>query len=89
MAPRFGYDRQAFGHRHRHAEEVAVVLAGSGQVKIDDEVRDVRPLDATRLAPGSGRAFQAGPDGLDFIIFGPHHTGDAVIERDFWPLEAL
>lgn len=80
--------RQAFGHRHRHAEEVVVVLAGGGQVKIDDEIRDVVPLDAIRLAPGSARGLQAGPEGLDFLVFGPHHTGDAVIERDFWPREA-
>ena len=79
--------RQAFGHRHRHAEEVFVVLAGSGRVKIDDEVADVRRLDAVRIAPGSARAFEAGPDGLEFLVFGPHQTGDAVIERDFWPAE--
>lgn len=77
--------RQAFGHRHQHAEEVFVVLAGSGKVKIDDEIRDVSPLDAIRIAPGSARAFEAGPDGLEFVVFGPHHTGDAVIDRSFWP----
>jgi quinol monooxygenase YgiN/mannose-6-phosphate isomerase-like protein (cupin superfamily) len=80
--------RQAFGHRHRHAEEVVVVLAGSGQVKVDDEVREVRALDAIRFAPGSSRAFQAGPDGLELLIFGPHHAGDPVLEPDFWPAEA-
>jgi len=79
--------RQAFGHRHRHAEEVFVVLAGSGRVKIGDEVAGVRALDAIRIAPGSARAFEAGPDGLEFLVFGPHHTGDAVIEKDFWPAE--
>lgn len=79
--------RQAFGHRHRHAEEVFVVLAGSGRVRIDDEVADVRALDAIRVAPDSTRAFEAGPDGLEFLVFGPHHTGDAVIEKDFWPAE--
>jgi quinol monooxygenase YgiN/quercetin dioxygenase-like cupin family protein len=77
--------RQRFGHRHRHAEEVFVVLAGDGRVKIDDEIAEVRPLDAIRLAPGSSRAFQAGPDGLEFLVFGPHHAGDAVIDSDFWP----
>ncbi len=77
--------RQAFGHRHQHAEEVFVVLAGGGRVKIDDDVRDVSPLDAIRIAPGSARAFEAGPDGLEFVVFGPHHTGDAVIDSDFWP----
>lgn len=80
--------RQAFGHRHRHAEEVVVVLAGSGQVKIDDELRDVRSLDAIRLAPGSARAFQAGSDGIELLIFGPRLPGDAVITPDFWPMEA-
>ncbi len=48
----------------QHAEEVFVVLAGSGRVKIDDEIRDVGPLDAIRIAPESARAFEAGPDGL-------------------------
>ena len=80
--------RQAFGHRHRHAEEVVVVLAGSGRVKIDDEVREVRPLDAIRFGPASGRAFEAGPDGLEFIVFGPLHRGDVVTDREFWPTEA-
>jgi quercetin dioxygenase-like cupin family protein len=61
------------------------VLAGGGRVKIDDDVRAVSPLDAIRIAPGSARAFEAGPDGLEFVVFGPHHTGDAVIDSDFWP----
>jgi quinol monooxygenase YgiN/mannose-6-phosphate isomerase-like protein (cupin superfamily) len=79
--------RQAFGHRHQHAEEVFVVLAGTGSMKIDDDIRDVRALDAIRIAPGSPRALEAGPDGLEFVIFGPHHVGDAVIERAFWPAD--
>ena len=79
--------RQSFGHRHQHAEEVFVVLGGSGRVKIDHEVAEVRALDAIRIAPGSARAFEAGPNGIEFLVFGPHHTGDAVIETDFWPAE--
>ena len=79
--------RQAFGHRHQHAEEVFVILAGSGRARIDDEIRDVRPLDALRIAPSSPRAFEAGPDGLEFVVFGPHHTGDAVMDANFWPAD--
>jgi quinol monooxygenase YgiN/quercetin dioxygenase-like cupin family protein len=79
--------RQAFGHRHQHAEEVFVVLAGSGRVRIYDDIRDVRPLDAIRVAPDSPRAFEAGPDGLEFVVVGPHHAGDAVIDSSFWPAE--
>jgi mannose-6-phosphate isomerase-like protein (cupin superfamily) len=77
--------RHAFGHRHRLAEEVYVVLAGDGRVKIDDEIRDVRALDAVRVAPESARAFEAGPNGLDLLVFGPHKPGDAVMDADFWP----
>jgi quinol monooxygenase YgiN/mannose-6-phosphate isomerase-like protein (cupin superfamily) len=76
--------RQAFGHRHQHAEEVFLVLAGSGRIKIDDEIEDVEPLDAIRIAPGSTRAFEAGPDGLEFVVFGTHHRGDAVLDQAFW-----
>jgi uncharacterized cupin superfamily protein/quinol monooxygenase YgiN len=80
--------RQAFGHRHRHAEEVFVVLAGSGRVRVDDEITDVRALDAIRVAPASARAFEAGPEGLEFLVFGPHHARDAVTDPNFWPAEA-
>jgi len=76
--------RQAFGHRHQHAEEVVVVLAGSGRVKIDDEIRELHHYDAIRVAPDSVRAFEAGPDGLELLAVGTHHTGDAEIVQDFW-----
>jgi quinol monooxygenase YgiN/quercetin dioxygenase-like cupin family protein len=76
--------RQAFGHRHVMDEEVYVVLGGSGRVAVDDEVKEVRRLDAIRVAPGSARAFEAGPDGLEFLAIGNHHAGDARILPGFW-----
>ena len=79
--------RQPFGHRHQHAEEVVVVLGGGGRVKIDDEIRNLRVLDGIRFAPSVARAFEAGPDGLELLIFSARHPGDAVVERTFWPLE--
>jgi quinol monooxygenase YgiN/mannose-6-phosphate isomerase-like protein (cupin superfamily) len=77
--------RQSFGHHHNHAEEVFVVLAGSGRVKIDDQIHDVKTLDAVRVAPESKRMFEAGADGLELLVFGTHRPGDAVMDRDFWP----
>jgi mannose-6-phosphate isomerase-like protein (cupin superfamily) len=76
--------RQAFAHRHRDAEEINVVLSGSGQVRLDDEVVGIGPLDAIRIAPQVTRAFEAGPDGLELLVFGPHHAGDAEMVQDFW-----
>jgi mannose-6-phosphate isomerase-like protein (cupin superfamily) len=75
--------RSPFTHRHVEAEEVYVILAGSGRVKLDDDVADVRPLDAIRVAPRVARAFEAGPDGLEWIAFGPHH-GDGEPVDDPW-----
>ena len=76
--------RQAFAHRHDRAEEVYVVLGGSGQAKLDDQIVDLRALDALRVAPGVTRAFQAGPDGLELLAFGPRHDGDGDVLPGWW-----
>lgn len=76
--------RSPFNHRHTEAEEIYVVLAGSGKIKLDDQISEVRPLDAIRVAAQVGRAFEAGPDGLEFIAFGPHHPGDGEPVDDPW-----
>ena len=36
--------RQPFAHKHDEAEEVYVVLAGSGRVKLDDEIVGIEKL---------------------------------------------
>ena len=76
--------REAFAHRHRTAEEIYVVLAGSGHVKLDDELVDLAPLDAVRVSPGITRAFEAGPEGLQVLIVGPHVQGDGELVEGFW-----
>jgi mannose-6-phosphate isomerase-like protein (cupin superfamily) len=76
--------RSPFCHRHTEAEEVYVILHGSGKIKLDDEVIDVRPPDAVRVAPQVARAFEAGPDGLEFLATGPHHPGDGELVDDQW-----
>ncbi|HEX3055650.1 MAG TPA: hypothetical protein VHP82_05860 [Gaiellaceae bacterium] len=61
-----------------------IALAGSGRVKIEEEVRDVRRWDAIRLAPGVARAFEAGPDGLELLAVGFGDAGDAEMLEEFW-----
>jgi mannose-6-phosphate isomerase-like protein (cupin superfamily) len=68
--------RQPFGHRHQGAEEVYVIVAGSGRAKLDDEVVEVGALDAIRVAPGVIRAFEGGPEGLELLAFGPLRPDD-------------
>ena len=62
--------RSPAGHRHREQEEAYVVVGGSGQMLIDDELRDLRPWDVVRVAPEAIRAFAAGPGGLEVIAIG-------------------
>jgi mannose-6-phosphate isomerase-like protein (cupin superfamily) len=77
--------RQAFAHRHEQAEEIYVVLSGTGRMKLDDEIIEIGPMDAIRVAPAVARAFEAGDDGLDLLAFGPRHEKDGeVLREDFW-----
>ncbi len=79
--------RSPVGHRHREQEEVYVVIAGSGRVKLDDEVRDLRRWDVLRVAPPVVRAFEAGSDGLELIAAGgarPEGGDGEMLEVD-WP----
>src|SRR3954452_24397880 len=77
--------RSPFTHRHAEAEEIYVVLGGDGRVKLDDEILDVAPLDAIRVAPRTARAFEAGPDGREYLAVGAHHPGDGEPVEDAWP----
>jgi uncharacterized cupin superfamily protein len=76
--------REAFAHKHKTAEEIYVVLSGSGRVKLDDELVELAPMDAVRVGPGITRAFEAGDDGLEVLIFGPRVPSDGEIVNDFW-----
>jgi mannose-6-phosphate isomerase-like protein (cupin superfamily) len=76
--------RSPFAHRHREAEEVYVILAGSGWIKLDEEIRAVAPGEAIRIGPAVARAFEAGPDGLELIATGPHVAGDGEPVEDPW-----
>ena len=76
--------RSPFSHRHTAAEEIYVVLTGSGRVKLDEDLVDIGPLDAIRVGPVTARAFEAGQDGLELLAFGPHHPGDGEPVEDPW-----
>jgi mannose-6-phosphate isomerase-like protein (cupin superfamily) len=76
--------RQGFAHRHDEAEEVYVVLAGAGRVKLDDEIVEIERLDALRVAPEVIRCFEAGSEGLELIAFGALHEGDGEVIPGWW-----
>jgi mannose-6-phosphate isomerase-like protein (cupin superfamily) len=75
--------RHAIAHRHKEMEEIYVVISGSGRIKLDDQIEEVGPLDAIRIGPSVVRSFEAGDDGLEFLVFSPRAKGDAEIVQDF------
>ena len=40
-----------------------MVLEGSGRVKLDDEIVELKRWDVLRVGPSVGHQFEAGPDG--------------------------
>ena len=78
--------RVPFGHRHREQEEAYVVLGGSGRVRLEDEVIELKQFDVLRVAPEVARGFEAGPEGLELLAVGNDRPegGDGEMIQDFW-----
>jgi mannose-6-phosphate isomerase-like protein (cupin superfamily) len=78
--------RSPMGHSHREQEEVYVVVNGSGRIKLDDDIVDLRRWDVVRVAPKTVRALEGGPDGLEVVAIGADRPegGDGVPAHDWW-----
>jgi quercetin dioxygenase-like cupin family protein len=82
LAPNF---RVPWGHTHKTQEEVFIVLDGSLRVKLEDEVKELKPFDAVRVSKETMRGFEAGPEGVVMIAIGcPGGPGDAETTPDWW-----
>ena len=79
--------RNPMSHTHGEQEEAYVVVSGSGRIRLDDELRDLRQWDIVRVAPEVVRAFEAGPGGMDVVaVGGPRpEGGDGEIVESPWP----
>ena len=78
--------RSPIGHRHREQEEAYVVVGGSGRMRLDDEIVELKQWDVVRVAPNVLRAFEGGPEGLELIAIGADRPegGDGQMVSDFW-----
>jgi mannose-6-phosphate isomerase-like protein (cupin superfamily) len=81
--------RSPMGHSHREQEEAYVVVSGSGQMRLDDEIVELRAWDVVRVAPAVVRGFEGGPDGLELIAIGADRPegGDGVRVDEWWPAD--
>ena len=69
--------RFPYGHTHRTQEEVYVVVRGNGRMKLDDEIVKLQEWDVVRVPPGTWRGYEGGPEGLELIVYGAPHLGEA------------
>jgi len=81
--------RFPYGHTHKEQEEIYVVVRGSGRMKLDDEIVEVKEWDVVRVPPGTWRGYEGGPEGLEILVFGAPNLGenprdDVDGQRDWW-----
>jgi len=76
--------RMPFGHKHGEQEEVYVVLKGSGRVKLDDEIIELKQWDALRVPGAVMRALEAGPEGLEVMAVGAPPANDTEMVQGWW-----
>ena len=83
IAPDF---RMPFGHRHATQEEIYLVLSGSARIKVEDDVVELGPMDAIRVAPDTTRGMEGGPGGAEVVAFGAptQDNRDVEMVQDWW-----
>jgi mannose-6-phosphate isomerase-like protein (cupin superfamily) len=79
----------SYGHRHQTQEEVYFVISGTVQFKLGDDVVEVGPGSAVRVAPDTFRSVHNdGPEEARLVICSPR-VDDPVSETEtvdeFWP----
>lgn len=78
--------RVPWGHNHKTQEEVFILISGSARMKVEDEVIEMAPFTAVRVAREAMRGYEAGPEGAELLVIGAPRTGggDADIEQGWW-----
>lgn len=88
MPPKTG-GKGSYGHRHKTQEEIYLVVSGTLQFKLEDEVIGVPAGTVVRVAPHVARSvWNEGPDEVQLVIAAmkiDDPRGDAEIVPDFWP----
>lgn len=83
IAPGF---RIPFGHKHDTQEEVYLVVSGSANARLEDDVVELNAWDALRIAPGVARGLEGGPNGAEVVAFGAPDTDNKDVEmlQEWW-----
>ena len=60
------------------------MLKGSGRVKLDDEIIELKQWDALRVPGAVMRALEAGPEGLEVMAVGAPPANDTEMVQGWW-----
>jgi len=78
-----------YGHRHKTQEEIYLVVSGTLQFKLEDDVIDVPAGTVVRVAPHVVRSvWNEGPADVELVIVSKRiddPRGDAEMVEGFWP----
>ncbi len=66
---------KAHGHRHKRQEEIYVLVTGSAEMKVGDDVIELKPWHAVRVPAHVMRGIKGGPEGCEVIAVGAPNTG--------------
>ena len=75
-----------FGHRHPggpEADEVYVVVSGEVQIKIGEDITDLKQWDAVRVPGDQWRALRGGSGGATVLAFGAR-SAQSELDQEFW-----
>ena len=70
-------------HRHLRSEEIYYILSGRGRIELGDEVREVGPLDAILIPPGTRHTIaNVGEEPLVFLCCcaPPYSHDDTILD---------
>jgi mannose-6-phosphate isomerase-like protein (cupin superfamily) len=88
MPPKTG-GKGSYGHNHKTQEELYLVLSGTLQFKLGEEVLDVPGGTAVRIAPEVVRSvWNEGPDDAELVIASiriDEPQADIELTENFWP----
>ena len=81
----------SYGHRHETQEEIYFLISGRLEAKLDDDVVELEPGTAVRVAPEVARSlWNAGPEDAVLVIVSVRvddPEADTALVEDFWPAE--
>ena len=61
-----------------------MIVNGSGRIKVDDEIVELKQWDAIRVPGEATRNLEAGADGIEYVAIGAPQADDTEMVQGWW-----